>query len=123
MEPTTFDYLDNILFKSKKVEISNTFSPYILNRWMSMYSNEIAWLLNITVNNENFFRLSKEDQFKYLQNIVPKCRRKRISYLKKNKEKENRPEMDENNLNFLSENLELSKREILELNKLIKAYE
>jgi hypothetical protein len=60
--------------------------------------------------------LSKDEQNKFLINVVPRTRYKRIEYIKKNKKEKTK---EDENLELLARNLELSQREI----KLYKEHE
>ena len=52
-----FDYLNKVLYKTKgpdtsKVQESEEFVPFMIQRWGSMYSPEIARLINETSNRQ-----------------------------------------------------------------------
>lgn len=86
---TIFDIIGSILVNKKQVELNldneNEFNLYMTNRWLSMYSPTLAGLINDTVNKWwNIFD-TKQEQYDFLYHLMPKCRFKRISYIKKNK--------------------------------------
>ena len=113
MDDNIFNYVDSVLFNKKKLNTINEgetqFSLYMLNRWCSMYSPDVAQIINETTNRYNKSITLKQDQYEFSYNILPKCKKRKIDYLKKNKE-EKRKE-DENIKNY-SKLLELSEREI-----------
>ena len=86
---TIFQYLNSLLYSKKKIDMNcddeSQFNLFMVNRWSSMYSPEIANYINETSN--KFWNLfgEKSDQYKYLYNIIPKLKYKKIQYLKKTK--------------------------------------
>lgn len=83
-----FDYLNNILFHKsehniKNIEYFNKYSPYMVNRWLSMFDGETANVVNETTNKKNYLGNDKEMQYKMLLNIVPQKSYSRINYIKK----------------------------------------
>lgn len=105
-----FDFLADILFRKNKNSLSNidsenTFSPFMINRWASMYSNTLALKCNLV---NKFLVLDKKLLFSLFINVFDKVPTKKITYFKKNKDK-----TDENNRAALYSNaLEISQREI-----------
>jgi hypothetical protein len=86
---TIFDIIGSILVNKKQIELNldneNEFNLYMTNRWLSMYSADVAGLINNTVNKWwNIFD-NKQEQYNFLYHLMPKCRFKRINYIKKNK--------------------------------------
>ena len=108
---TIFDFLNSILFSKKKREINhdnnNSYIPYMINRWCSFHSKELANVINITTN--RFTNLSKQEHFHFLKNFLPRYNFSKIDYMKKNNNKEKE---EDTSLTMLAQNLELSKREI-----------
>ena len=107
-----FDYLDDLLF-SKEKNLTNAddeyeYTPYMINRWVSMYSPLMANMINDTTNWLYPILEEKSSHYNFLYSVLPKVKRKHIPYIKKEKSK---PEED-NNLDLLAQSLELSKREI-----------
>ena len=50
---TVFDYINDILFHKKGISSScedNPFNGYLANRWISMYSPEMATVVNNSTN-------------------------------------------------------------------------
>ncbi len=86
---TIFQYINSLLYSKKKIDMNcddeSQFNLFMVNRWGSMYSKEIANYINETSN--KFWNLfdDKQNQYNYLYNIIPKLKYKRIQYLKKTK--------------------------------------
>ena len=120
---TIFDFISNIAYTKNKnclntVDEESEFQPFLVNRWLSMYSPSMAKLSN-TLNKYIGIFESKKDLFSLFCATFPKVPAKKITYFKKNKEKKN--VQDEEIITQISKNIELSKREIrnyiFELNK------
>lgn len=115
MEDTIFNYIDSVLFNKKKLNTINEgetqFNYYMVGRWCSMYSPDICEILNQTTNLYGKAFSTKQEQYEFLLNILPKVKKKRINYLKKNKEEKTQENTEAKNL---SKALELSEREIKE---------
>jgi hypothetical protein len=116
-----FDLLDRLLFSKKPIDINigdEAVHPYIINRWISMYSPQMATVINSTGN--WLYSVFDNDQvayFKFLQRFLPRVQNKRIYYIKK--EKKGPVTEEDDNIKLLASNLELSEREI----KLLLEYE
>ena len=84
---TIFDNISALLIKKERLEINleneKDFSLYMVNRWLSMYSPEIATVLNSTINKWWSIFATKQEQFDFLFTLLEKSRFKRITYLKK----------------------------------------
>ena len=111
---TIFDYINDILYHKKgdllsNVEHESGYNPYMINRWLSMYSPQIANLINLTSNRLYSVFETKTESYKFLLKILPKSKPRRIGYIKKVK-KEKKDELDV--IETLASSLELSKREI-----------
>jgi hypothetical protein len=96
---TIFDYIDSLLFSKKEIEIAyedaTQFNAFMLNRWLSFYSPDMAAYINATGNSYASLFIDKNDLYKYYYNILPKCKFKRIAYIKKVKEKEEKDKEQE----------------------------
>ncbi len=107
-----FTHINNVLqYKrdDKMIEHDSSYNAYMMNRWLSMYSPNVAFIINHTAN--TFYQIfnTKHDHYKFLLNIIPKSKIFRIKYIKKKKaESDDRDEI----ICFLAKQLELSKREI-----------
>ena len=115
MEDTIFNFIDSVLFNKKKLNTINEgetqFNYYMVARWCSMYSPDICEILNETTNFYGKSFITKQEQYEFLLNILPKVKKKRINYFKKNKEEK----IEENSeINNLAKVLELSRREVKE---------
>jgi len=105
-----FDVIADILFSKKKTTLANVdneslFSPFMLNRWISMYSNSLAIKCNIL---NKFISFNKQTVYTLFFNIFDKVPQKKITYYKKIKET-----VDDNDiLPVFAKSLELSRREI-----------
>ncbi len=111
---TIFDYINDILYHKKgtllnNVEHESGYNSYMINRWLSMYSPQIANLINLTSNRLYSVFETKSEAYKFLINVLPKTKPRRIAYIKKVK-KEKKEELDV--IETLASSLELSKREI-----------
>ena len=110
---TIFDFINSLLFTKNKncltsQDQESAFSPYMVNRWASMYSPAVALKCNIINKYHSLFE-DKKMIFAMFLNILPKVKSKRINYIKKQKEKQTETD---NILQLVAGNLELSQREI-----------
>lgn len=111
---TIFDILGSILFNKQKscfktVDEEGVFSPFIVNRWISMYSPQLAILSNKINKYIGIFE-NKSDLYTLFYNVFPKVKQKRIQYFKKNKVEKKEDDL----VPTIARNLELSQREIRE---------
>jgi len=110
---TIFDFIASVLFTKEKtclnsVDEESNFSPYMLNRWCSMYSKTTATFSNILNRYIGIFE-DKKDLYSLFVAVMPKVTSKRIFYIKKTKEEKKEENSD---IKMLANNLELSEREI-----------
>ena len=110
-----FEILNDIIVTKKgnlldNVEDEDQFLPYIVCRWLSMYSPEYAQIINETTNKHYNVFDTKREWYDYLIKILPKGAPGRIHYIKKEKRK------DINNFDeivkFLAKRFEISRREV-----------
>ena len=111
-----FDYINDILIYKRgdlldNVDNESSFSPYIVNRWLSMYSPDMATVINSTSNWLYPIFDTKTEQYQFLLRVIPTTSRRRINYIKKPKNTSDDEKRD-NIVTLLSRNLELSKREV-----------
>jgi len=118
-----FFQLQNKLFYSKKdkaealdAEGEQAFVPFLFNRWLSFYNNDMSVFTNETLNKFSTVFENKQDAYKLYYYLIPRLKFKRISYIKKIK-KDKEEEID---LNLLAKNKNISVRE---LKSYIKNYE
>jgi hypothetical protein len=112
-----FDTLNWILKNNKKDLIQDgDANPFIINRWLSMIDSSTSKIINITTN-----RWLRSENYDF--NVFVKFNRclvnkttKKISYIKKTKQEET----DKSLIEMYSKNMELSKREIEENEKMKK---
>jgi len=109
---TIFDYISDILFTKKKqlttLEDENEFSPFLVNRWISMYSNSTVNTCN-TLNKYLAVFESKKELYNLFCACFTRMPYKRINYFKRKKAEKT----DENdNIKLLAIAKELSQREI-----------
>ena len=109
---TIFDHLNDLLF-TKEHNLSNVddeqeYNQYMVNRWISMYSPNMATFINNTTNWLYPIMEEKSFHYNFLHKIAPQVKRKHIPYIKKSTEKQE--EID--NIELIAQKLELSKREI-----------
>ena len=110
---TIFDIIGDLLFTKKgnclnTVDEESDFQPYIVNRWLSMYSADTAKHSNILNKYLGIFE-NKKELYNLFKDVFQKVPYKKISYIKKVKEA--KTEQDEN-IKLIAKNLELSEREI-----------
>ena len=112
---TIFDCLSDILFTKRGKLLQNVdeeagFNQYMINRWCSMYSPNMAVLVNNTVNWLYSAFETKQQYYKFVLSVFPRLQNKRIHYIKKKKPEDKPTEPD--NIKLLAKRLELSEREI-----------
>ena len=118
-----FFQLQNKLFYSKKdkaqdldAEGEQAFVPFLFNRWLSFYNNDMSVFVNETLNKFSTIFENKQDGYKLYYYLIPRLKFKKISYIKKVK----KDKKEEENLNLLAKNKNISVRE---LKGYIKDYE
>ena len=113
---TIFDYLKDILVDKKGDLVLDEYVPFLTSRWLSFINPTVAETLNHF--NSKVLLENKELHYKTMLSLFPKTASiPKIIYFKKIKEQKEKQEEDINltKLDVLSSNLELSKREIIEL--------
>jgi hypothetical protein len=121
MDDTIFNFIDSVLFNKKKLNTINEgetqFNLYMVNRWCSMYSSDVAQIINETSNKYGKLFQTKQEQYEFVLNMLPRVKKKRINYIKKTKEE---PKKEDNNLLLLAKAIETSKREVEENLKMLE---
>lgn len=118
MEKTIFDYINSLLYTKKKIDINiedKSFILYLFNRWVSMYSPELCYYVNETLNKRLYEIFPNiNEQYNYAYNILPKMHYKKINYIKKLKSNNDKSKLEKehNTVKSYADNLELSQREI-----------
>ena len=110
-----FEILNDIIVTKKgnlldNVEDEDQFIPFIVCRWLSVYSPEYAQIINETTNKHYNVFDTKKEWYEYLIKVLPKGSPGRIHYIKKEKRKElnNFDEI----VKFLAKRFEISRREV-----------
>lgn len=108
-----FDFISDILFTKKKslntLEEESEFSPFLVNRWLSMYSTQTINSCNLINKYLQIFD-NKKDLYNFFIAVFPKLPFKKISYFKRQKEEKTK----DNNIKLIAKARELSSREITE---------
>lgn len=86
-----FDIISGVLFKKNKELLNNVddtkhFQPFLVNRWISMHGADDAVLVNETVNRYGHVFQDKTDLYKFMVDVFPRHKFKRINYIKKIKD-------------------------------------
>lgn len=111
-----FDHLNAILYK-KKLSTFNTlnesteFVPFLVQRWCTMHSSDIAVIVNETTNRYWPVYDSKQNWFVALDTVIPKCKFKKIAYFKKAKKDIDTKEREY--IQKIANTLEISTREVI----------
>jgi len=87
-----FDIINDIAFSKKErsninLEEEKNIQPYILNRWLSMIEPSAAFIVIDTLNKYSK-HFSNIESYRFLLNILPKYKFRRIEYIKKPKTKD-----------------------------------
>jgi hypothetical protein len=115
-----FFQLQNKLFfsdKSKSAEFLDSegeqaFVPFLLNRWLTMYSKQTVSFVNDTLNKYcGVFDTDKQKTYRLYYNLIPRLKFKRINYIKKvKKDKAEQEDLDQ--LKLIARNKNMSVREL-----------
>jgi hypothetical protein len=108
---TQFEHIYNIINKKDDCQlvVGEDFVPYMVQRWISMISPEMAFVMNETSNAISPAMQDKQMWLDYFLTVVPKIGYKKISYLKKPKSAPNQDVSD------LASLLQISCREAKEM--------
>ena len=111
-----FQQLSDIIDKKENklennLEDESEFVPFMVQRWLSMYSPQFAKILNVSSN--RLWRAMEDKQmwYKLFTALIPKSNNKRIRYFKKTKKKGAKAP-DAIFIEHLANRLELSRREV-----------
>ena len=109
-----FFQLQNKLFYSKKddagyidLEGEQAFVPFLFNRWLSFYDNNMCVFTNETLNKFSTIFDNKQESYKLYYYLIPRLKWKKISYIKKIKKDE-----EEVDLSSVAKNKNMSVREL-----------
>lgn len=107
---TIFDYLNDIQTSKSRSLPTDEYIPYMVSRWLSFYSKDVAIKINETLNVSNI-NLEKDQHYAFLCSIVPKSQKpKHIKYIKKAVNKKEHKDLD-----ALAYNMQISKKELSQL--------
>ena len=120
-----FFQLQNKLFYSKKgkaedldAEGEQAFVPFLFNRWLSFYNNDMCVFTNETFNKFSTIFDDKQQAYRLYYYLIPRLKWKKIKYIKKKK----REAEEEENLELVATNKNISKRELLQYVELAKTF-
>lgn len=101
------------VFHTKKIddfgEALQTFSPYMINRWLSFYDKTQAIFVNETLSKFHSIFENKEDVLNLYLNFIPKLKYKKIEYVKKTSTKK---EKVDDTIPMIAASKEISQREV-----------
>ncbi len=119
-----FFQLQNKLFYSKKdaagdldTEGEQNFVPFLFNRWLSFYNNDMCVFTNETLNRFSTIFDDKQQSYRLYYYLIPRLKWKKITYIKKRK----REESEEDDIALIAKNKNISKRELLQYVELSKS--
>lgn len=85
----SFKTTNHLLFEKKKgeldVELLESFNPYIVTKSLSFLGMEVVEFTNDTLNVYGNIFETKEDKFKFFENMIPKTKKRKIDYIKRPK--------------------------------------
>jgi len=94
---TIFDQINSIVFTKKKIELNcddeSQFSSFMINRWLSFYSADVAVLINELCNKQPHCS-NKQELYDFYYYTMPKLKFKKIAYIKKPKKEVVKEEKD-----------------------------
>lgn len=101
-----FEYIKDITTYKKGNLPLDDYIPYLVNRWLSFIAPQICNAVNESVN--ALGNISKEHHYKLLLKLYPKSKVPFIKYVKKVKEDKTK---EDDKVDMLASNMEMSKRE------------
>lgn len=121
MEPSIFNYIDSILCSKKYLEgikhDETQYNIFMCNRWISMYSDTAAEIINDSSNKYWPELMQHQDHYEFLFNLMPVYSRKKIDYIKKIKDESS--ETSDDSAPRIAKSLEISQREVKIYSQLI----
>ena len=114
---TFFDNLKNIIYTKDKELINQeldykNFSIFMMNKWLSFYSDDMCEYINKLSNTNSKVFDDQRDWYKFLFVTIPPLKFKKINYIKKISEKEEK--LDGDVIEFLANKMEMSQKEVRE---------
>jgi len=120
-----FFQIQNKLFYSKKdkagdldTEGEQAFIPFLFNRWLSFYNNDMSVFTNETFNKFSTIFDDKQQAYRLYYYLIPRLKWKKIRYIKKTK----KDVAEEEHLELIAKNKNISKRELLQYVELAKTF-
>lgn len=101
-----FEYIKDITTYKKGSLPLDDYIPYLINRWLSFITPQICGAVNENIN--TLGNISKEQHYKLLLRLYPKSKVPFIQYVKKVKEEKTK---EDDKVEMLACNMEMSKRE------------
>jgi hypothetical protein len=101
-----FEYIKDITTYKKGTLPLDDYIPFLINRWLSFISPQICTAINVSTN--SLGNVDKNQHYKLLLKMYPKSKIPFISYVKKIKEEKTK---EDNKIDILASNMEMSKRE------------
>lgn len=93
---TFFEVLSNTFHTKKVNELDQEglgfFNGYMISRWLSFYSDNQCIFVNETLNKFGYIFQDKQQQYRLFFNLIPRLRFKKIQYIKKKKEQQEKEE-------------------------------
>lgn len=110
-----FEHLKHLIQTKQSLKedltIDTSFTPFMAQRWISMHNITSCISINETTNRLYQGLLDKNSWYKMLQVVTPCNSYKYIKYIKKSK---NNKAININHINFIADNLQISKKEAAE---------
>lgn len=101
-----FEYIKDITTYKKGTMPLDEYIPYLINRWLSFVTPQICSAINESVN--SLGNIDKQLHYKLLLKLYPKSKVPFISYVKKVKEEKTK---EDERVDMLAANMEMSRRE------------
>lgn len=101
-----FEYVKDITTYKKGNLPLEDYIPFLINRWLSFVAPQICSAVNESVN--SLGNISKEHHYKLLLKLYPKSKVPFIKYVKKVKEEKTK---EDDKVDMLASNMEMSRRE------------
>jgi len=79
-------FLSPVRRKELDNEILEEFSPYMVSRYLTFYDKDFTEYVNDTVNTYGNVFKTKEDRFRFYEQIIPKVKKRKVAYIKKPRE-------------------------------------
>ena len=114
-----FQILNAILYDTKTSSVDNDlltsgeFSPFMINRWISFYDRDRSIFVNEIFNKLTGIFDDRSDILKLYVNLTPKCRFKKINYIKKiNDQPDTQAKNQDEFIEVVARNQMISRREL-----------